>query len=223
MYHYDRDRFRDAVNFLETPLPLAEHTTTQGVVRFRIATLSDIDRLGETFLGSDNEPADAEPATEEFLALTRRFFKHLIKDGAVAIIGEKDSELKSSELESSEIVGMSFVDLLERQKEKTRIRCDRPTGIIERVRSVIEGQGVGRALLTNCEALIVRAGLEAAEIGVKATNHRARKIYERAGYQIVLNGHVERLPDFEGYSIFRYEPPSQVMFKSLVPVNRKRK
>ncbi len=206
------------MNFLETPLPLAEHKTTQGVVKFRVATLSDIDRLGETFLGSDNEPADAEPATEEFLALTRRFFKHLINDGAVAIIGEKDSESAGSE-----IVGLSFVDLLERQKEKTRIRCDRPTGIIERVRSVIEGQGVGRALLTNCEALIVRAGLEAAEIGVKATNHRARKIYERAGYQIVLNGHVERLPDFEGYSIFRYEPPSQVMFKSLVPVKRKSK
>jgi len=201
------------VNFLETLLPLAEHQTTQGVVKFKVASLSDIDRLSETFLGSDNEPIDAEPASEEFLALTRRFFKHLISEGAVAIIGEKDSE----------IVGLSFVDLLERQKEKTRIRCDRPTGIIERVRSVIEGQGVGRALLQNCEALIVRAGLEAAEIGVKATNHRAREIYERAGYQVVLNGHVERLPDFEGYSIFRYEPPSQVMFKSLVPVSIKRK
>jgi len=200
------------VNFLETPLPLAEHNTSRGVITFRVALLDDIDRLGETFLGSDNEPEDAEPSNQEFLALTRRFFKHLINDGAVAIIGEKDSE----------IVGLSYVDLLERQKAKTRIRCDRPTGIIERVRSVIEGEGVGRALLHNCEALIVRAGLEAAEIGVKATNHRAKKIYERAGYQIVLEGHVERMPDFEGYSIFRYEPPSQVMFKSLVPVKRRK-
>jgi GNAT superfamily N-acetyltransferase len=101
---------------------------------------------------------------------------------------------------------MVYVDLLERQKPKSRIKVDKPTGIIERVRSVIEREGVGQALIYNAEALIVRAGLVAAEIGVKATNERARRMYEKAGYQVILNGHIELLPDFEGYSIFRYEP-----------------
>ncbi|CAN5600091.1 hypothetical protein BH11CYA1_BH11CYA1_28560 [soil metagenome] len=195
-----------ALNFLETPLPVAEHKTSKGIVKFRVAEIGDIDRLSLAFLGSDSEPDDAPPPTEEYLALTRRFFKHLINSGQIAIIGELNDE----------IVGMVYVDILERQKPKSRIRVDKPTGIIERVRSVIEREGVGQALLYNAEALIIRAGLVASEIGVKATNERARKMYERAGYQVVLDGHIELLPDFEGYSIFRYEPPSQVMFKSLV-------
>lgn len=199
-----------AVNFLETPLPVAEHKTSRGIVKFRLAELNDIDRLSLEFLGSDSEPDDAPPPTEEYLDLTRRFFKHLINSGSVAIIGELVGEL------DCEIVAMAYVDLLERQKPKSRIKVDKPTGIIERVRSVIEREGVGQALLYNAEALIIRAGLVASEIGVKATNERARRMYEKAGYQVVLNGHIELLPDFEGYSIFRYEPPSQVMFKSLV-------
>jgi ribosomal protein S18 acetylase RimI-like enzyme len=197
-----------AVNFLETPLPVAEHKTSKGVVKFRVAELGDIDRLSLAFLGSDSEPDDAPPPTEEYLALTRRFFKHLITSGQIAIVGELGDD--------NEIVGMAYVDILERQKPKSRIKVDKPTGIIERVRSVIEREGVGQALLYNAEALIIRAGLVAAEIGVKATNERARRMYEKAGYQVVLNGHIELLPDFEGYSIFRYEPPSQVLFKSLV-------
>lgn len=198
------------MNFLETPLPVAEHKTSRGIVKFRLAELNDIDRLSLEFLGSDSEPDDAPPPTEEYLDLTRRFFKHLINSGSVAIIGELVGEL------DCEIVAMAYVDLLERQKPKSRIKVDKPTGIIERVRSVIEREGVGQALLYNAEALIIRAGLVASEIGVKATNERARRMYEKAGYQVVLNGHIELLPDFEGYSIFRYEPPSQVMFKSLV-------
>ena len=195
-----------AVNYLETPLPVAEHKTSKGIVKFRLAELADIDRLSLAFLGSDSEPDDAPAPSEEFLDLTRRFFKHLINSGSVAIVGVLDDE----------IVAMVYVDLLERQKPKSRIKVDKPTGIIERVRSVIEREGVGQALLYNAEALIIRAGLVAAEIGVKATNERARRMYEKAGYQVILNGHIELLPDFEGYSIFRYEPPSQVMFKSLV-------
>jgi ribosomal protein S18 acetylase RimI-like enzyme len=193
------------MNILETPLPVLEHNTSKGLVTFRVARLEDIDALSAPFFGSDVEPDDAEVSQEQ-IELTRRFFKHLLEQGAVAIIGQQGDE----------IVGMVYVDLLERQKEKSRIRVDRPTGIIERVRSIIEGEGIGKALLLNAEALIVGAGLEAAEIGVKATNERARRIYQKAGYQVMLEGHIELLPDFEGYSIFRYEPPSLVMFKSLV-------
>jgi hypothetical protein len=39
-----------AVNFLETPLPVAEHKTSRGVVKFRLAELADIDRLSLLFL-----------------------------------------------------------------------------------------------------------------------------------------------------------------------------
>lgn len=194
------------MNILER-LPVPEHQTSKGLVTFAVAGPDDIDTLSEPFFGADG---DDEPASAEQIELTRRFFKHLLKQGAVAIVGRIGDE----------IVGMTYIDLLERQKEKSRIRVDRPTGIIERVRSLVEGEGVGKALLVNAEAIIVGAGLEAAEIGVKATNERARRIYVNAGYQTVLEGHIELLPDFEGYSIFRYEPPSLVMFKSLVPLRK---
>lgn len=180
--------------------------TSFGTIKFRLARRVDIDNLGDVFLNADQPQEDGDPGFE-IREVTRRFLKFLLSSGLLAVAAELDGR----------IVGISFIDLLARQKKDSKVRVDEPTGIIERVRSTIEHQGVGRALLANAEGIIAHHGLKVAEIGVKLTNLRAKRIYEEAGYKVQLVNHEEQLPDFEGYLIFRYEAPSNILYKRLLP------
>lgn len=185
-------------------IPVPFHDTSLGRVRFKLASKGDIDKLSDVFLASDQPLQDGDPGPE-IREVTRRFLKFLLSSGLMAVVAELEDR----------IVGIAFIDILARQKKDSKIKVERPTGIIERVRSTIEHQGVGRMLLANAEGLICHHGLEAAEIGVKLTNLRAKRIYEEAGYRVRLVNYEEQLPDFEGYLIFRYEAPSNILFKEL--------
>lgn len=180
------------------------HDTSLGRVQFKLARKVDIDNLADVFLIADQPNYNEEPDIE-IREVTRRFLKFILTGGLLAVAAELDGK----------IVGITFVDLLARQRQDSKLRVDKPTGIIERVRSTIEHQGLGRALLANAEGLISQHGLKSAEIGVKLTNLRARRIYEEAGYRVKLVNHEEQLPDFEGYLIYRYEAPSNILYKDL--------
>lgn len=52
------------------------------------------------------------------------------------------------------------------------------------VGSPSRGIGVGRALLTGVETWAREHGVERLELGVFASNERARRLYERLGYEV---------------------------------------
>lgn len=52
------------------------------------------------------------------------------------------------------------------------------------VASVFRGMGVGRALMTEAEMWAREHGVERLELGVFASNERARRLYERLGYEV---------------------------------------
>jgi GNAT superfamily N-acetyltransferase len=60
------------------------------------------------------------------------------------------------------------------------------TGVLAvRVRPWIQGAGVAARLVDIAERVLAAKGYAAAEIGVEATDERARRRYERLGYRVV--------------------------------------
>ncbi len=186
---------------LDFKLVLPELQCTGGAVSFKLGTASEAANLPDPFFATD----EGDPLTEHESEVMRRFLSHLVEQGSLLILAHKQES----------IVGMSFVDIKARQAPDTVIKTSQPAGIIERVRSLIEHQGIGQALLTNAEDLILQADLLVSEVGVSAKNLRARRIYERAGYVPRVFDAEERLPDFEGCPIYRYWRPNCILFKEL--------
>ncbi|MDO5662979.1 MAG: GNAT family N-acetyltransferase [Brachybacterium sp.] len=56
------------------------------------------------------------------------------------------------------------------------------TADLHTIGAMVEGVGIGRALLTWCEAAAVTGGAGAMLLEVREDNTRARAFYERAGY-----------------------------------------
>lgn len=188
-------------SYLDFKLVLPELKCSGGPVSFKLGTASEAANLPEPFFATD----EGDLLTPLECEVMRRFLSHLVEQGSLLILAQKQEQT----------VGMSFVDIKARQAADSVIKTSQPAGIIERVRSLVEHQGIGQALLTNAEDLILQADLLVSEVGVSAKNLRARRIYERAGYVPRLFDAEERLPDFEGFPIYRYWRPNCILFKEL--------
>jgi len=187
-------------------LPVSELRIAQGKVVFRVGNQKDIDKMEDFWFASDipdDEPLDKN---QEIIETSKRYWSSLLQDGEILLLGKIDEQL----------VGRVFINLTERQKERSAIEVDRPTGIIERLKVSIEHQGIGRALIENAEHIIWQAGLSAAEIGVHQSNLRALNIYLSLGYTQLVSEHEERSTSFEGFLTFRYQRPTAVLFKFLL-------
>jgi ribosomal protein S18 acetylase RimI-like enzyme len=85
------------------------------------------------------------------------------------------------------------------------------------VHPAVQSCGIGTALLLAAEERIRARGLRYAELGVEASNSRARALYERLGYVAYgtePDGWDEEAPDG---SIRRYETTCVLMRKPLTP------
>ncbi len=189
-----------------TTLAIPELKIRQGLVTFRLGKSSDIEGMSDEWFTSDIPSNEDEALTTEIVEASRRYWQSLLEKGEFLIVAELENKL----------VGRVFVNITARQKTRSPIKVDHPTGIIERLKVSIEHQGIGRALIENAEEFIVASGLSAAEIGVHETNTRALTIYEDLGYISLVTGHEERSPSFEGFITFRYQKPTCVMFKYLL-------
>ena len=178
----------------------------QGKVVFRRGSSQDIDDMDAPWFAPDIEDSDSDENTPEIIEGTRRYWKSLLNGGDILLVGQLNNKL----------VGRVFVNLTVRQNAKSAIKVDRPTGIIERLKVMIEHQGIGRALIENAEEVIRSAGLSAAEIGVHESNVRAFNIYLDLGYNELVTKHHERSAAFEGFMTFRYQRPTSVLFKYLL-------
>ena len=189
-----------------TSLAIPELKIQQGQVVFRRGTDSDIENMGEEWFASDLPTTEIETLTPEIIEASRRYWLSLLQHGEILLVGVLEDQL----------VGRVFINITARQKTRSAIKVDHPTGIIERLKVAIEHQGIGRALIENAEHIIVASGLSAAEIGVHQSNTRALSIYEELGYTSLVINHEERSPSFEGFITFRYQRPTAVLFKYLL-------
>ena len=67
------------------------------------------------------------------------------------------------------------------------------------VRPELQNQGLGKRLLDYAETKARAAGLRKCSLGVTLTNERARRFYERHGYQVVQTVETPRLEKPAGY------------------------
>jgi GNAT superfamily N-acetyltransferase len=191
----------------KTPsLPVSNLAIKEGQVLFRRGTNQDIDDMDASWFAPDIEEEDAEENSPEIIEGTRRYWKSLLKNGDILLVGQLNKKL----------VGRVFINLTVRQSPRSVIKVDFPTGIIERLKVTIEHQGIGRALIKNAEEIIRSNGLSAAEIGVHESNVRALNIYLDQGYNELITKHHERSAAFEGFITFRYQRPTSVLFKYLL-------
>jgi GNAT superfamily N-acetyltransferase len=187
-------------------LPVPSLAIKEGKVLFRRGTNQDIDDMDAPWFAPDIEDEESEENTPEIIEGTRRYWKALLKSGDILVVGQLNKKL----------VGRVFVNLSVRQSPRSAIKVDHPTGIIERLKVMIEHQGIGRALIKNAEEVIRSNGLSAAEIGVHESNERALNIYLEQGYNELITQHHERSATFEGFMTFRYQRPTSVLFKYLL-------
>jgi len=96
---------------------------------------------------------------------------------------------------------------------------DRPPGYLYafRVRPEVRGQGVGRALLREAEATLIRSGATHAVIAVARANVEARRLYERLGYVWFADDPGEWAFVDERGEFRRVHEPAHLLVKELVP------
>jgi GNAT superfamily N-acetyltransferase len=186
--------------------PVPSLAIKEGKVIFRRGSNQDIDDMDAPWFAPDIEDDQTDETSPEIIEGTRRYWKSLLKEGDILVVGELKKKL----------VGRVFINLTVRQSPRSAIKVDRPTGIIERLKVMIEHQGIGRALIKNAEEIIRSNGLSAAEIGVHESNERALNIYLEQGYSELVRKHHERSATFEGFMTFRYQRPTSVLFKYLL-------
>ncbi len=188
-------------------LPIAKHHIPAGAVTFKEGDAKTLLRMSGEFFVPDPVGGDllSEMPSKKSIEATRRYWQFLMREGDRLLVAELGEH----------IVGRVFINLRDRQSADSQIKADLPTGIIERLKTIIEHCGIGQALIKNAESIIAAEGLAASEIGVHKDNQRAKRIYEQAGYMVLLNDYEERLPSFEGGYTARYAYPSYVLFKEL--------
>ena len=78
----------------------------------------------------------------------------------------------------SQIVGVAMVTMGE--DHFSHQRCGHLEAVA--IAPVVDGLGVGRRLIEECEEAIVDRGGELISLHVMGNNHRARRVYERLGF-----------------------------------------
>jgi ribosomal protein S18 acetylase RimI-like enzyme len=76
-----------------------------------------------------------------------------------------------------------------------------------RVMDAFRGQGIGTALLHHAQKILIERGYQTASIAAAKDNPRARRMYERAGFQVFSedSGHWH-YTDHEGRTRYVVEP-----------------
>ena len=76
---------------------------------------------------------------------------------------------------------------------ETRRRQGDAVLVAAAVRPELQGRGIGTALMAAAEELTCTRGLRAVVLGVEDSNPRARRLYERLGYEAVAKGNFRYL------------------------------
>jgi ribosomal protein S18 acetylase RimI-like enzyme len=138
----------------------------------------EVPQLHEFILGSQHFESAIEPNRRLDRQVARDYFTALEKE-----VRTNTGKVLVATRDEGPLAGWVVVHLLE--DDVFVIDEERTYAYISElyIAEAERGKGIGRALIAACEDWARTQGLKVMQIGVLPGNHRAKAIYERAGYE----------------------------------------